>query len=57
MTTCPTEDLVSFRSIAQWVRAAAQCEVDLSELLKEAGLSSALSQPETAKVDRHKSTG
>lgn len=54
MTTCPTEDLVSFRSIAQWVRAAAQCEVDLSELLKEAGLSRALSQPESAKVDRHK---
>lgn len=54
MTSCPIEDQVSFRSIAQWLRAAAQCDINLAELLHEAGLSSALTHPDSFKVARQK---
>lgn len=54
MHTDAAEDLLSFRSIAQWVRAAAQCDIDLASLLDEIGLSGALKDPESSLVARHK---
>lgn len=48
------EDLLSFRSLAQWVRAAAQCDIDLAPLLDDIGLSGALSDPASSLVERHK---
>lgn len=54
MRSDAAEDLLSFRSIAQWVRAAAQCDIDLASLLDEIGLAGALSDPESSQVERRK---
>lgn len=48
------EDLLSFRSLAQWVRAAAQCDIDLAALLDDIGLSGALNDPASSQVARRK---
>lgn len=54
MQTDAAADLLSFRTLAQWVRAAAQCDIDLASLLDEVGLSGALDDPESSQVDRRR---
>lgn len=47
-------DTVSFRAIAQWVKAAAQCDIDLADLLRQGDLADALHHPATSRVARNK---
>lgn len=45
-------DLVSFRTVAHWVRAAALCDIDLGSILRREGAEGLLSQPHAAEIER-----
>jgi AraC-like DNA-binding protein len=46
------DDQVSFRSLAQWLRATSNCGIDLVALLHEAGVADQLAHPDTATISR-----
>jgi AraC-like DNA-binding protein len=46
------DDQVSFRSVAQWLRATSNCGIDLVELLREAGVVDQLAHPDNATISR-----
>lgn len=48
------EDVVSFRTISQWVRAALVCQVDLPSLLHQEGVVDQLDDPQSAVIARDK---
>ncbi|MDO9236860.1 MAG: AraC family transcriptional regulator ligand-binding domain-containing protein [Aquabacterium sp.] len=45
-------DLLSFRTVTHWVRAAAVCDIDLLSILRQAGVEGLLTQPQTAEIQR-----
>ncbi|HET8870325.1 MAG TPA: AraC family transcriptional regulator ligand-binding domain-containing protein [Aquabacterium sp.] len=52
MSLTPNEPAIPFVTVTNWIRAAAQCGIDLASMLREEGLDLSRLHPETSTIQR-----